>query len=120
MWLGARGGSWYSAIAGIVMMWSGVLLVARHRAGAWLYWLVLAGTAAWTAWESGFDYWRWVPRLGADWGFRRSEEHTSELQSLMRISYAVFCLKKKKHQAHREEYRGNYMVSIIQTSHRTR
>src|SRR3546814_10256849 len=29
-------------------------------------------------------------------GFSRSEEHTSELQSLMRISYAVFCLKKKK------------------------
>src|SRR3546814_1369549 len=29
--------------------------------------------------------------------FERSEEHTSELQSLMRISYAVFCLKKKKH-----------------------
>src|SRR3546814_2727367 len=29
-------------------------------------------------------------------GYRRSEEHTSELQSLMRISYAVFCLKKKK------------------------
>src|SRR3546814_2343514 len=29
----------------------------------------------------------------------RSEEHTSELQSLMRISYAVFCLKKKKNQA---------------------
>src|SRR3546814_4427567 len=28
--------------------------------------------------------------------FQRSEEHTSELQSLMRISYAVFCLKKKK------------------------
>src|SRR3546814_6793313 len=32
---------------------------------------------------------------GADIGFR-SEEHTSELQSLMRNSYAVFCLKKKK------------------------
>src|SRR3546814_8166483 len=31
---------------------------------------------------------------------RRSEEHTSELQSLMRISYAVFCLKKKK--AHKQ------------------
>src|SRR3546814_4444575 len=30
-------------------------------------------------------------------GFERSEEHTSELQSLMRISYAVFCLKKNKH-----------------------
>src|SRR3546814_3834182 len=31
---------------------------------------------------------------------QRSEEHTSELQSLMRISYAVFCLKKKKHKTH--------------------
>src|SRR3546814_6839952 len=31
---------------------------------------------------------------------RRSEEHTSELQSLMRISYAVFCLKKKREQDH--------------------
>src|SRR3546814_7413884 len=31
-----------------------------------------------------------------DWALGRSEEHTSELQSLMRISYAVFCLKKKK------------------------
>src|SRR3546814_8070986 len=30
----------------------------------------------------------------------RSEEHTSELQSLMRISYAVFCLKKKNHKRH--------------------
>src|SRR3546814_1520149 len=30
-------------------------------------------------------------------GIERSEEHTSELQSLMRISYAVFCLKKKKY-----------------------
>src|SRR3546814_6272931 len=35
------------------------------------------------------------PTAGTD-DRRRSEEHTSELQSLMRISYAVFCLKKKK------------------------
>src|SRR3546814_6865321 len=38
-------------------------------------------------------------------GISRSEEHTSELQSLMRISYAVFCLKKKKkkyHNKHRD------------------
>src|SRR3546814_2546060 len=32
---------------------------------------------------------------GPPWNAMRSEEHTSELQSLMRISYAVFCLKKK-------------------------
>src|SRR3546814_5726697 len=36
---------------------------------------------------------RWPPA-----NMSRSEEHTSELQSLMRISYAVFCLKKKKQQ----------------------
>src|SRR3546814_15403650 len=35
-------------------------------------------------------------RPAALFNHRRSEEHTSELQSLMRISYAVFCLKKKK------------------------
>src|SRR3546814_14674476 len=34
--------------------------------------------------------------ISLDQGTARSEEHTSELQSLMRISYAVFCLKKKK------------------------
>src|SRR3546814_2398708 len=37
---------------------------------------------------------RWVKFSALDWA-KRSEEHTSELQSLMRISYAVFCLKKK-------------------------
>src|SRR3546814_5175488 len=37
-----------------------------------------------------------TPFAGQKFGLGRSEEHTSELQSLMRISYAVFCLKKKK------------------------
>src|SRR3546814_7716120 len=41
---------------------------------------------------------------------RRSEEHTSELQSLMRISYAVFCLKKKKLVHHSTN--NSYMKSI--------
>src|SRR3546814_4938490 len=42
-----------------------------------------------------------LARYTAEFDFRyntRSEEHTSELQSLMRISYAVFCLKKKNQQ----------------------
>src|SRR3546814_9286612 len=37
----------------------------------------------------------------------RSEEHTSELQSLMRISYAVFCLKKKKTQTNHSDHENN-------------
>src|SRR3546814_4147626 len=54
----------------------------------------------------------------------RSEEHTSELQSLMRISYAVFCLKKKKkHQLSKSlhinhiqhEYNTQNTVSILNT-----
>src|SRR3546814_8828012 len=38
----------------------------------------------------------WFSRCSLPCSVMRSEEHTSELQSLMRISYAVFCLKKKK------------------------
>src|SRR3546814_9154015 len=41
----------------------------------------------------------------------RSEEHTSELQSLMRLSYAVFCLKKKKDTTHIHKY-------LMRTSYR--
>src|SRR3546814_4374676 len=39
-----------------------------------------------------------IVNMSSGAGIERSEEHTSELQSLMRISYAVFCLKKKKKQ----------------------
>src|SRR3546814_2288508 len=47
---------------------------------------------------------------------RRSEEHTSELQSLMRISYAVFCLKKKKKTKH--EYREHNMLQLTHAKQR--
>src|SRR3546814_5766505 len=56
----------------------------------------------------------------------RSEEHTSELQSLMRISYAVFCLKKKHHyNAHssddrRAEHKHNYLTTTISIQATTR
>src|SRR3546814_9410062 len=49
---------------------------------------VASAAVALTGALSGWGVWTLV--------FARSEEHTSELQSLMRISYAVFCLKKKK------------------------
>src|SRR3546814_7096627 len=48
--------------------------------------------------------------IGGPWNSAptsRSEEHTSELQSLMRISYAVFCLKKKKEQDREPEPKKN-------------
>src|SRR3546814_6060653 len=50
------------------------------------------------------------------WQFSRSEEHTSELQSLMRISYAVFCLKNKKqnyqnYKIESQEHRTKYTMT---------
>src|SRR3546814_8511165 len=44
----------------------------------------------------GVDAGEVLDQPGTGLGVQRSEEHTSELQSLMRISYAVFCLNKKK------------------------
>src|SRR3546814_6422813 len=46
--------------------------------------------------DIGGSDWRWDAFFQYQRNRTRSEEHTSELQSLMRISYAVFCLKKKK------------------------
>src|SRR3546814_3173327 len=58
----------------------------------------------------------WDERLAAaetstERGFFRSEEHTSELQSLMRISYAVFCLKKKKTQQQQAKRTITYKIT---------
>src|SRR3546814_10614780 len=47
----------------------------------------------------------------------RSEEHTSELQSLMRISYAVFCLKKKKNRSDNKEKKRNEISTDIKQSY---
>src|SRR3546814_6403349 len=53
---------------------------------------------------------RWASRTAnrGILGGVRSEEHTSELQSLMRSSYAVFCLKKKKKPSNKTTYQLNY------------
>src|SRR3546814_8037489 len=64
--------------------------------------------------ERGVDIVDALPELrkrlvGHRW---RSEEHTSELQSLMRISYAVFCLKKKKTQLVKELRDLNYKTYV--------
>src|SRR3546814_7820387 len=52
----------------------------------------------------------------------RSEEHTSELQSLMRISYAVFCLKKKnkptKKQRHQDQYQEHKRYLYLKEIHK--
>src|SRR3546814_3292745 len=79
------------AVLGIPLMF----IASRLPVAFWrrMAWPVLIGATA-------FQLLVFVPGLGIEsYGNRnwvRSEEHTSELQSLMRISYAVFCLKKQK------------------------
>src|SRR3546814_2172160 len=53
-------------------------------------------------WLTGFDDKKLQQLIEVE--VTRSEEHTSELQSLMRISYAVFCLKKKKKKTQDQKY----------------
>src|SRR3546814_10555594 len=53
---------------------------------------------------------QWQPPRSTRPKSARSEEHTSELQSLMRISYAVFCLKKKKQQIIYTQYDSDIYV----------
>src|SRR3546814_7361640 len=60
----------------------------------WADWFAAAGVATPLA----------PSRRGIELDSQRSEEHTSELQSLMRISYAVFCLKKKNTYHNHTEY----------------
>src|SRR3546814_5776910 len=68
----------------------GVLLAALHQAGDSRRPLEVADLLALA---EGPEH-RIAVEHGVPHGHERSEEHTSELQSLMRISYAVFCLKK--------------------------
>src|SRR3546814_5821519 len=73
----------------------GWLLVALGGVGTSAGYLLAAGAAA--TLEPLFS-WRvlWLLNMPTGLVILRSEEHTSELQSLMRTSYAVFCLKKNK------------------------
>src|SRR3546814_7865719 len=91
-----------------------ILILTRRPAkpSVDINWRKRSGTVPATAWESRFTRRReldhderrpatrrrpQMTRSNLEWySPSRSEEHTSELRSLMRISYAVFCLKKKK------------------------
>ncbi|ABG40630.1 quinoprotein glucose dehydrogenase [Paraglaciecola sp. T6c] len=64
VWLVAENGSYYYAIAGGTLILSSSLLYFKQRLGLWVFTLLFFGTLGWTIWESGTDYWRWVPRMG--------------------------------------------------------
>src|SRR3546814_8647404 len=94
------------ALAVFLLMVGGLTGIAFVTPGGFLldfvFFYPLFMSALWMA--GGLYFWfhwerHWPPHDAAPTlpGTPRSEEHTSELQSLMRISYAVFCLKKKQH-----------------------
>src|SRR3546814_1157266 len=84
LWCAWRAGLRWRQVTGLAISW--MLLALLPLALAALYY-----------WGRGlFEDWLFANILSIFEKAPRSEEHTSELQSLMRISYAVFCLKKKK------------------------
>src|SRR3546814_2214151 len=84
--------------------------LATGRLGTHL-WRAGIGLIAMLTWFSAIAY---LP-LAEAVALNRSEEHTSELQSLMRISYAVFCLKKKNTSTNNTYHRPclNYISYIL-------
>jgi quinate dehydrogenase (quinone) len=61
--LATLGGSLYYVIAGVLLIASAVLLWRGRQSGAFLYWLLTAGTVVWALLESGFDGWALAPRV---------------------------------------------------------
>src|SRR3546814_9975910 len=78
-------GGGLAILAGAYTRWVALAIAAFSIASAALFHADFGDPA------QAVSFWKNVAMAGG-----RSEEHTSELQSLMRISYAVFCLKKKK------------------------
>src|SRR3546814_8617284 len=84
---GMKDGEWI----GLPLGAAGACMVYRQA------WVQEAGFETFpTDYQQVLDCAKKLKANGHPMGMARSEEHTSELQSLMRISYAVFCLKKKK------------------------
>jgi quinoprotein glucose dehydrogenase len=62
-WLAVLGGSWYYLLAGVGCVIAGVALARGKASAACWFGAVFVGTLLWTIWESGLDYWGWVPRF---------------------------------------------------------
>src|SRR3546814_6282279 len=75
-----------------IALCSGFLVFAGSSLATQVQFGLLSAFTLFLAWMMNITL---TPALGSKLRIVRSEEHTSELQSLMRISYAVFCLKKK-------------------------
>jgi quinoprotein glucose dehydrogenase len=63
-WLLILKGSWYYLPTGLCLVIAGLQLLRGRGSGLWWFLGVLLLSIIWTAWESGLDYWRWIPRLG--------------------------------------------------------
>src|SRR3546814_10852794 len=87
----------FTATAAFMAATAVAMLVSKMKMGRaspmlWLSGVMVLGFGGLTLWLHNETFIKVKPTIV----YVRSEEHTSELQSLMRISYAVFCLKKKK------------------------
>src|SRR3546814_2801753 len=94
---------------GLVLGLAGAAVTIANRGMPWAKKLVvIVVLPLLCAYVGGWVAWRIADRVEF-----RSEEHTSELQSLMRISYAVFCLKKKTIRRRHTQYTSPEDVEIV-------
>src|SRR3546814_5049601 len=95
-WTAYEGEAWYGSTynRAVIKAEGEVARGKLHESETQLLWRHAVSTFWDTELGLRFDHGQGVPNR--EW-LARSEEHTSELQSLMRISYAVFCLKQKNH-----------------------
>ena len=63
VYLATLGGTWYFAIAGLLMLVAGIQLWKGQGAGGWLFGGVLVGSAVWAVWETGWSFWPLFSRL---------------------------------------------------------
>lgn len=64
LWLLTLGGSGYYLVAGLLMGWTGVLVVRQSRTALWVFAALFAGSLAWALWEAGLDWWPLAARMG--------------------------------------------------------
>ncbi|MGQ7846593.1 membrane-bound PQQ-dependent dehydrogenase, glucose/quinate/shikimate family [Granulosicoccus sp. 3-233] len=111
VWLVMLGGSIYYALAGLVLLATAALIRSRRSAARLLYAALLAVTATWALWESGYDWWPLATRLGVLlllaipllWPIRKADDLSPRVLQGVWLLVGVFLIGSLFHDAHRVE-----------------
>ena len=111
VWLAVLGGSVYYALAGFTLLAVAALIRSRRGTARLLYALLLASTAGWALWESGYDWWPLATRLGVLlvlaipllWSSKRAEKSSARALQGVWLLVGVMLIGSLFNDAHRIE-----------------